>query len=439
MRIRLTRVLVALTMLFAATNVMAQDVPLSGVIFKLTTDITLFNTGHEAHFIGSEASQTAIPLALNRAIAAQLSNVPLASSSGGFTWTLNPSLGTVERRTSSFGPAFAERALTTGKGKWSLGANYQRATYDTFEGKSLDGGIQVVLPHADGPPPNVPGAAPDPFFEGDVILNTLTAKLTNNTFVLFVNRGVTDRLDLGVAVPIVSVNMDVTVLSHIVRQASQDFVAVLHEFDAAGRLDNTTHQSRTASGIGDVILRGKYGLYQTPKLGVAAAVDLRLPTGDADNLLGTGATQAKIFAIVSGGQQRVSPHVNVGYTVTSGGGSQFLEEPPSEFNTAFGVDFAVSPQLTVAGDVLTRSLRGVGRLESGTQNFPFKTFGGVAGVGRFEQLSVRDGDLNLSLGAAGIKWNPRRSLLVSAHVLFGLTNAGLRDKFTPVVGIDYGF
>jgi hypothetical protein len=35
--------------------------------------------------------------------------------------------------------------------------------------------------------------------------------------------------------------------------------------------------------------------------------------------------------------------------------------------------------------------------------------------------------------------NPWRTLLVSASFLFNLTNAGLRDRITPVISVDYAF
>ena len=45
----------------------------------------------------------------------------------------------------------------------------------------------------------------------------------------------------------------------------------------------------------------------------------------------------------------------------------------------------------------------------------------------------------LVLGAIGVKLNPGGNFLVSAHVLFPLTESGLRSKVTPVIGLDYTF
>src|SRR5262249_30990473 len=52
---------------------------------------------------------------ISRALLANLATLPVATSSSGFVYRLNPELGTVERVTDSFGPFFVERALTAGK------------------------------------------------------------------------------------------------------------------------------------------------------------------------------------------------------------------------------------------------------------------------------------------------------------------------------------
>jgi hypothetical protein len=78
--------------------------------------------------------------------------------------------------------------------------------------------------------------------------------------------------------------------------------------------------------------------------------------------------------------------------------------------------------------------------------------GGVGGGGRpptpapvdtqtykVQELEFVGGNLNLYLGAAGIRFNPWRTLLVSANLLFPFTDRGLRDRVTPSIGIDYVF
>jgi hypothetical protein len=139
---------------------------------------------HEAHFIPGEDQQLA-PYLFNQQIVTQLATFPIGSSSGGFSFTFDPSLGVFQRASDTFGPAFAERALTNGRGRVTFGANYQRSSYGSFNGQSLDGGdITFYLRHIDS------GGL---FFEGDVVEAKLALDLDSTTTSFFVNYGVTDN------------------------------------------------------------------------------------------------------------------------------------------------------------------------------------------------------------------------------------------------------
>jgi hypothetical protein len=67
------------------------------------------------------------------------------------------------------------------------------------------------------------------------------------------------------------------------------------------------------------------------------------------------------------------------------------------------------------------------------------TQAGAFGTATFEEFSRRPGDLNLLVGVLGARFNPRGNFLISAEVLLPITDAGLRDRVTPVIGIDYSF
>lgn len=407
---------------------------------------------HEAHFRpilgpgevapGFEINQLEVPLAINTIMAAQLATIPLGSSSGGFSYTFDPALGTFSRESSTFGSAFVERALTAGRGRWNAGFNFQRATYDTLEGKDLQNGqIAVYLVHQDCcGAANAPGVPPNPFFEGDVIENRLSLDLTSSTFSAFVNYGLTDRLDVGVVVPVVTIRMTATSNASVIRLATSDNPGI-HQFPggAAGR---TFTETARAQGLGDILVRGKVRFLDAPGGGLAAGVDLRLPTGDSEQLLGTGGTQVKLALIGSMAQGPFSPHVNLGYTFSSGGTSDPLAVTPNvpdEFGYSAGFDTALHPRLTLSLDVLGRTLRDLGRLVPTRRQFPFVTQTGAFGTATFEEFTRRSGDLNLIVGATGVRWNPRGNLLISAQVLVPFTEAGLRDRITPVLGFDYSF
>ena len=74
---------------------------------------------HTGTFPGLVATEQLVTN-VSQQIGAQVSTFPLGSSSGGFTYGYDAALGTFSRTTQTFGPAFAERAATIGKGKFSF-------------------------------------------------------------------------------------------------------------------------------------------------------------------------------------------------------------------------------------------------------------------------------------------------------------------------------
>ncbi|HUG54668.1 MAG TPA: transporter, partial [Vicinamibacteria bacterium] len=280
----------------------AQEAPdgLAGVLlrfFSPTNPVVLRAApdpfSHAAHF-SSQPEARATLRQLNRGIASQLSTFPLGSSSAGFTYTFDPALGVFNRSTDTFGPVFGERPVTAGKNKFSFGLSVLRATYDRFEGQDLrDGDIRLILTHQDT---NADGSELNPWFEGDVIASDLVLDLSNDTTVLYANYGVSERLDIGVAIPYQRLDVDARIRTSIQHLATEGDPFVVHAFDD-GSDDAEFRESGSAEGIGDIVLRGKYNFLRRSSLSLAAAVDLRLPTGDENDLLGSGATQVKTYLI----------------------------------------------------------------------------------------------------------------------------------------------
>jgi hypothetical protein len=465
----------ALALVVLPVGASAQDTPLASILPELLGNtITLLPSNlpdqpnHVAHFKPG-FNQLQVPMQVNRALVTLLSTYPLGSPSGGFTYTVDPALGTLTRSSNSFGPSFAERALTTGRGKASIGFGYQHAAYDTYEGLNLrqrgEHGVTFYVPHQDccsrG---SAQQATPDgshltPPFEGDIIQASLALELVSDTSVAFATYGVSDRLDIGVAVPFVRVELNASMLATIQRLATAQDPTV-HAFEGADADERTYRLSGVASGLGDIVLRGKYAFTRNSPLGLAAAVEARLPTGDETNLLGTGGVQTKVFAIASVHKGPVSPHVNVGYTFSQKGALPDATLP-DEIGATVGFDAAVSPRLTMSFDVLGRTLRGAGRMHLADETFEFATSGaGLGGPGgggggggggtaqptpvqtqrvTRRELAFTPGNLQLYVGAAGIRFSPWRTVLVTANLLFPFTDAGLRDRVTPVVGVDYVF
>ncbi len=479
----------------------AQDLPLAQVLPELILrDIVLLpgllGPSHVAHFspLSNDVNNPVVGIVqgFNSQMATQFSTFPLGSSSGGMTYVFDESVGTLRRGSASFGPLFAERALTIGRRKLSAGFNYQRTSYDTFEGQNLDdGSIQFYLRHQDCCTfrllPQAPfseftsmrgdGSRLSPPFEGDIIEASLSLEATTHTTALFANYGVTDRWDIGLAVPFVRVNLDARVQARIVRLVTCSTARVVpvpvpvtcapdtHTFEYGNpNATQTVQDSGEASGLGDIVLRTKYHFLRAAGGGLAAAVDVRLPTGDEHDLLGTGGAQAKFLLVASTERGRLGQHVNIGYTAAGGEVAGTLAgltatPLPDEINYSAGIEFVVDPRLTVMGDIVGRTLRGAGRLDLVSKTFeysdPFSSLlppdwtpQSLVESGRLsvptssvalDEFNPRRGDLTLLLGAAGVKFNPVGNWLISASVLFPLTEAGLRSRLTTVIGLDYAF
>jgi hypothetical protein len=378
----------------------------------------------------------------------QLTNFPLGSSSGGFTYTFDATTGAFARSSTSFGPAFTERAVTLGRGRFSVGMNYEHTTFSSFGGENLrNGAITFYLPHTDC------CAGPDtpfnPTFEGDWMQVALDVKAKADTFLFVASAGLTNRLDVGVAVPFTRVSLETIAHATILRLATGGTNPPIHTFvQGQDVISQDFSSSGTSAGVGDIVVRSKYSLYRTSRGGLAAAIDLKLPSGDSDNLLGIGTTQAKMYVIASTEAGMFSPHINVGYTASGAGDltPQFgvpVTGVSDEVNYAGGTEFTPNPRVTLIGDLIGRTLRGAGTIAAETISLPFGT-GAASSTNPlsgqpYRQLAWTPGNLNLVLGSAGVKYNPAGNVLLTGNVLFPLTSGGLKSKVSFVLGVDIAF
>ena len=390
---------------------------------------------HDAHFRSQGNAQDTLRQ-LNAGIAAQLSTFPIGSSSGGFTYTFDESLGVYNRTTQSFGPIFAERPLTAGKGKFSFAVNYQHGTWDRFEGQDLGGGeLPLYLVHEDT---NRDGSNLNLFFEGDLIRADLAIDLKTDTTVFQANYGVSERLDIGVALPFQRIDLNASIVASVENVATVTAPGVIHQFDD-GTTQHTYPESGSASGIGDMLVRAKWNFFRGTTASAALGSDVRLPTGDEAELLGAGATQVKLYGVVGGSPGRFSPRVGFGYTFSSGG-SEFTGDLPDELNYTAGFDLAVHPRFTIAADFLGRTLLDADKLvlEETTYQFTQRLDPTLRSVTR-TTLGSEKGNLGLYLASVGFKLNPFGRLLVAGSVLIAIGDGGLQDQITPVFGLDYTF
>src|SRR5262249_58108227 len=81
-------------------------------------------------------SLPALRKALYEGILNSVGTLPTATG-GGFTYQFDPALGVFVRSTETLGPIFADRAETTGRGKFTIIGSYSRFTFDDVDRTSL--------------------------------------------------------------------------------------------------------------------------------------------------------------------------------------------------------------------------------------------------------------------------------------------------------------
>jgi hypothetical protein len=399
-----------------ATGDECQPFALNGAVIECHAEGSPLNQLRTATFIaGSEA----VGETLARAIALEVATAPSGSSTGGFTYTLNPITRVKLPRTGTYGPSFSERAVTIGKGEFSAGFNYLHRSYSQLDGLSLDG-FAVMKFHG--------GTLP-------VTSSQMELDVTSDTLAGFASFGVTDKLDVGVTVPYVWLSVQGT--SSIYGVANDELQRVV--------LDSS------ANGLGDIALFGKYRFWtlgprtaaeEQIRGGLAATVTVRFPTGNEEDLVGLGLTRTTFGLVGSTTMGRVSPHVNLGYDYWSKGfdipkdfqGTSTVAAK-DQFLYSAGLEFEAHPQVSLMVDLLGRYLRGAGSV--GYQPFTYlQNFADVEGV---DALVVIPNGVHTLLIAPGVKWNVFPNALLTVNALIATTDSGLHAPVTPVFGFDWSF
>jgi len=332
---------------------------------------------------------------ITRSLLNELTTLPLASSSSAFIYRLNPVLGTIDRASDNFGPFFTERSLTSGRRNASLGLAVHFARYSTLDGHDLRDGSFVTTANQfrDEPRP----------FETD----TLTLRVDTRTVTLLGNVGITDRLDFGAAVPVVSLSLEG------LRISTYRDVRFLQATATA-----------TATGLGDVAVRSKLRLFGQPRAAAALIGELRLPTGRTEDLLGAGEMSMRTLVSASFQPGRFAIDGNAGFAV--GGISRELDYRAS-------ASVSVSPRMTIVGELLGRRIGDLGVIVQGRAPHPT-----IAGVDTIRLIAAGDNTSTASM-LAGVKWNAFGAALVNASVSWPLTDRGLKANTIARVGLDFAF
>jgi hypothetical protein len=172
---------------------------------------------------------------------------------------------------------YLQRADPLGAGKWNVSFAYQYAHLD-----ELDGNDAAQLRNQSAIPINGLLAA--------IQLSPLDLDVSVHQFLFAASYGITESLEASIAVPVVysDVAVDVPIAAAAVTPSGE-----LVTFE------ERVKERETSAGIGDLLLRAKVRLATLTDLHLAGGLQLRLPSGSRQDLLGIGYVEVSPSLIAS--------------------------------------------------------------------------------------------------------------------------------------------
>jgi hypothetical protein len=267
-----------------------------------------------------------------------------------------------------------------------------------------------------------------PAFENETIdLNlALNVDLSVTSFLL--TYGITDRIDIGVVVPLITTSLNGTSNAQINPFGPPPAV---HFF--GGTPDNPVLTASrfvegSSTGLGDVVARVKVNLRRGDPVSIALLGDTRFPTGSEDDLLGSGAFAERGLGIVSARFGNFSPHANVGYVHRGG------EFETDAFLATAGFDHLLAPWATLAVDLISEFQIGDSPL---TLPAPVQIQAPYQRTITPSTIPERRDDL--INGSIGVKLTAVSGLTVIANTIWPMNRGGLRPDVIWTAGLEYNF
>jgi len=372
--------------------------------------------------------------------------LPITSASPGITFTYDPTSGGFTRDTELLGQLYLERARPIGRRRWNVSTSYQRVHIDSVQGQSVDdlrdnGEAIVVVTRGrkDQDPPAPRGAVP-------IKYNPYDVDLTVNEVILATTYGITDDLDVNLMLPILvsSLAIDVTGQAFSVNPNTGDLIPKSPKL-VRGMLQDV---SSSATGVGDIMLRGKYRFLKRSWGEMAAGLMLRVPTGNQENFQGTG--DWELSPLLYANSRRIALAKQVALQLYANGGIDLNIDDVdlSQARFGLGADLALA-------NVVTLSLAFLGREQfhgfapAGSFDVPRyrrsnntcdpsgKTTQGCPLAPLFGLETTRPSYYALSMGGRVNLW--RDTVFGFANVLVPLTDQGIGTAPIPLVGFEATF
>lgn len=381
---------------------------------------------HREHFNPAVASGGAnLVDILTNSIGTSIANIPIAAASGGAIWTRSAE-GLPVRTETSAGPIFAERGQTLGRGRTLVSVNYTRLAYTTLNGVPLNG-LVFSFAHQDVDS----NGRVTPIYANDILEVHSQVHLAVAAVTPVITYGLTDRIDLSIAVPLVHTTLSGTSNAQVIPFST----GTPHHFgtEANPILSATSSAGGSATGIGDVTARIKVAAIARPGGALGLLGDVRFGTGKEEDFLGTDGHGFRVVAVGSLRRGNFSPHANAGY-VHRGGVYQ-----TDAFAATAGFDHLMGRGVTLAADVVTEWQLGTSKLAFPK---PFQVYalqGAVTRLRTVAPANVPDQRQHRAVASLGAKFGLGRGANLVTNALLPLRRAGLTADLGWSAGFEYSF
>ena len=394
---------------------------------------------HGAHFVPSAVSENGNLIGfITSAIATSVGNLPIGATSGGTTFRFEG--GVPVKTSTSAGPIFAERAQTLGKGRTIVGVGRNSFHFTSLRGVPLND-IELIFTHENVTNTTFPGCdsiqAGDcgkmgiPNLENDIMQFRLNLDLDITVTNLYATYGLSDRLDVGVVVPLVSSHLHGASFAQVIPFGGPTAAHFFAGTPTNPVLSATRDVDGSSFGLGDVAVRSKLKIHESDKSRVALLGEARFATGASDDLLGAGVFSARGMAVVSGVVGAFSPHANVGYAYHAR--TSDLPWNDAVIATA-GFDDLIASHVTIAADLVTE-------LQVGRSNLRLP--GPVTFDAPFHRViqptTIPDQRDDLVNGSFGFKYQLPNAFTVVGNVLVPLNRGGMRPDIIYTTALEFNF
>ena len=403
----------------------------------LVQSLALSPGPHGQHFLQAalEANNQLSP-ALNSMIASNVSSFPLSTTVAGVTFDF--STGQPVPIVGSQGPILAESAETLGDRKFVVGFNATHLSLNSIRGIPLEE-MRFTFLHEDV---NSSGILGDNVNESDLIDIFPGLDVDANIFALYATFGVGRNLDVSIAIPFVDISLKGNSRAVVNSFTLGALGEANHHFgDTSTNPELTQDQpyDRAAAGIGDIALRFKWRFpFKTAAMSTGLLLDVRVPTGDEVDYLGTGTVSARALILASKKIGDFTPHLNVGVDYRS------AHLDSDEVEIILGFDQKITNDITFALDFLAEldiQKSEAIKLLPGNILVIDRVPGTDNGVERsITRSNIPDRNFDNTINAAvGFKVAPSERLLFMGNLLIPLQDDGLRSSIAPTVGFSVSF